>query len=76
MIAHEDTFTGGWGAELAARVAGERFESLRAPIRRIAGHDVPLPVSPVLEDAIVPDVQRITNQIRSLVTGRGGNGGA
>jgi len=76
VIAHEDTFTGGWGAELAARVAGERFESLRAPIRRIAGHDVPLPVSPVLEDAIVPDVQRITNQIRSLVTGRGGNGGA
>lgn len=76
VIAHEDTFTGGWGAELAARVAGERFESLRAPIRRIAGHDVPLPVSPVLEDAIVPDVQRITHQIRSLVTGRGGNGGA
>jgi pyruvate/2-oxoglutarate/acetoin dehydrogenase E1 component len=76
VIAHEDTFTGGWAAELAARVAGERFESLRAPICRIAGHDVPLPVSPVLEDAILPDVQHITNQIRSLVTGRGGNSGA
>jgi len=75
VIAHEDTFTGGWGAELAARVAGERFESLRAPIRRIAGHDVPLPVSPVLEDAVVPDVARITDQIRSVVKGKGaGNG--
>lgn len=69
VIAHEDTFTGGWGAELAARVAGERFESLRAPIRRIAGHDVPLPVSPVLEDAVVPDIARITDQIRSTVNG-------
>lgn len=69
VIAHEDTFTGGWGAELAARVAGERFASLRAPIRRIAGHDVPLPVSPVLEDTIVPDVARITDQIRSVVHG-------
>jgi len=76
VIAHEDTFTGGWGAELAARVAGERFGSLRAPIRRIAGHDVPLPVSPVLEDVVVPDVARITDQIRSVVKGRGGNDGA
>ena len=67
VIAHEDTYTGGWGAELAARVAEDRFESLRAPIRRIAGHDVPLPVAPVLEDAVLPDVARITDQIRALV---------
>ena len=66
LIAHEDTFTGGWGAELAARVAEDRFDSLRAPIRRVAGHDVPLPVAPVLEDAVVPSVQRIAEQIRSL----------
>ena len=66
LIAHEDTFTGGWGAELAARVAEERFDSLRAPIRRVAGHDVPLPVAPALEDAVVPSLQRIAEQIRSL----------
>lgn len=79
VIAHEDTYTGGWGAELAARVAEDRFASLRAPIRRITGHDVPLPVAPTLEDAVVPDIGRITEQIRSLVVGsrvKGGRDGA
>jgi len=69
VIAHEDTFTGGWGAEVAARVAGERFASLRAPILRIAAHDVPLPVAPVLEQAVVPSQERIADQIRQLVKG-------
>jgi pyruvate/2-oxoglutarate/acetoin dehydrogenase E1 component len=68
VIAHEDTFTGGWGAEVAARVAGERLFSLRAPIRRIAAHDVPLPVAPILEQAVVPSQERIVHQVRSLVT--------
>ncbi|MFM7145926.1 MAG: alpha-ketoacid dehydrogenase subunit beta [Actinomycetales bacterium] len=69
VIAHEDTFTGGWGAEVAARVAGERFASLRAPILRIAAHDVPLPVAPVLEQAVVPTQERIAAEIRQLVKG-------
>ncbi|MFM7212997.1 MAG: transketolase C-terminal domain-containing protein, partial [Actinomycetota bacterium] len=68
-------YTGGWGAELAARVAEDRFGSLRAPIRRITGHDVPLPVAPILEDAVVPDIGRITEQIRSLVVGSRVKGG-
>jgi pyruvate/2-oxoglutarate/acetoin dehydrogenase E1 component len=67
VIAHEDTFTGGWGAEVAARVAGERLPALRAPILRIAAHDVPLPVAPVLEQAVVPTQARIVQQVRSLV---------
>lgn len=70
VIAHEDTLTGGWGAELAARVAGERFDSLRAPIVRIAGHDVPLPVAPALEEAVIPSVARIVDQVRALVAER------
>jgi pyruvate/2-oxoglutarate/acetoin dehydrogenase E1 component len=69
VIAHEDTFTGGWGAEVAARVAGERFSALRAPILRIAAHDVPLPVAPVLEQAVVPSQERIAQGIRQLVKG-------
>ena len=69
VIAHEDTFTGGWGAEVAARGAGERCASLRAPILRIAAHDVPLPVAPVLEQTVVPTQERIMNEIRSLVIG-------
>ena len=67
VVAHEDSFTGGWGAELAARVAEERFGSLRGPIMRIAGHDVPAPVAPVLEDAVVPSVDVIRDRVRRLV---------
>ncbi|PZF85652.1 alpha-ketoacid dehydrogenase subunit beta [Jiangella anatolica] len=67
LIAHEDTLTGGWGAELAARVAQERLYSLEAPIRRVAAHDVPLPVAPVLEQAVVPTQQRIADELRLLL---------
>ena len=66
LIAHEDTLTGGWGAELAARVAEERLFSLAAPIRRVASHDVPLPVAPILEQTVVPSQARITDELRKL----------
>jgi pyruvate/2-oxoglutarate/acetoin dehydrogenase E1 component len=64
VIAHEDTLTGGWGGELAARVAEECLFSLEAPIRRVASHDVPLPVAPVMEQTVVPSVARIAAAIR------------
>ncbi len=66
LIAHEDTLTGGWGAELAARVAEERLFSLAAPIKRVASYDVPLPVAPILEQAVVPTQARITDELRKL----------
>jgi pyruvate/2-oxoglutarate/acetoin dehydrogenase E1 component len=66
VIAHEDTLTGGWGAELAARAAEECLYSLEAPVRRVAAHDVPLPFAPVLEQAVVPSVQRIAAAIREV----------
>ncbi len=69
VIAHEDTLTGGWGAEVAAVVADTCFASLRAPIRRIAARDVPLPVAPVLEQAVVPSQARIVQEIRALCQG-------
>jgi pyruvate/2-oxoglutarate/acetoin dehydrogenase E1 component len=69
VIAHEDTLTGGWGAELAARVAEECLYSLEAPIRRIASWDVPMPVSPVLEQAVVPSTARIKAAIRNCCQG-------
>jgi len=64
VIAHEDTLTGGWGAELAARVAEECLFSLEAPIRRVASHDVPLPVAPVMEQTVVPSMARIKAAIQ------------
>jgi pyruvate dehydrogenase E1 component beta subunit len=65
-IVHEDTLTGGWGAEVAARAAEECLFDLEAPISRIASHDAPMPSAPSLEDAVVPSVERIKTMIRQL----------
>jgi acetoin:2,6-dichlorophenolindophenol oxidoreductase subunit beta len=67
VIVHEDTLTGGWGAEVAARVADECLLSLEAPIKRVATYDVPAPAAPVLEDAVLPSVQRIVDTVRALL---------
>jgi pyruvate dehydrogenase E1 component beta subunit len=66
VIVHEDTLTGGWGAEVAARAVEECLYSLEAPVRRVAAHDVPLPFAPVLEQAVVPSVERIKAAIREV----------
>lgn len=66
VIVHEDTLTGGWGAEIAARAADECLYSLEAPIKRIATYDVPLPAAPGLEQAVVPSVDRIVSTISEL----------
>jgi pyruvate/2-oxoglutarate/acetoin dehydrogenase E1 component len=65
-IVHEDTLTGGWGAEVAARAADECLFSLEAPIKRIATADVPLPFAPVMEQAVVPSIERICSVIRGM----------
>jgi pyruvate dehydrogenase E1 component beta subunit len=67
VIVHEDTLTGGWGGEVAARAADECFAYLEAPIKRIAGADVPAPAAPVLEDAVVPQTATIVSVIQSLM---------
>ncbi len=66
VIVHEDTLTGGWGAEVAARAADECLYSLEAPVRRVAAPDVPAPAAPALEAAVLPSVERIIRTIREL----------
>jgi pyruvate/2-oxoglutarate/acetoin dehydrogenase E1 component len=66
-VVHEDTLTGGWGAEVAARVADDCLGSLEAPIKRIATVDVPAPAAPVLEQAIVPQVETIVTTVREML---------
>lgn len=66
VIVHEDTLTGGWGAEIAARAADECLYSLEAPVKRVASHDVPLPFAPILEQAVVPGIERISSVIRDV----------
>jgi pyruvate dehydrogenase E1 component beta subunit len=67
MIVHEACQTGGFGGELAAVIAdSEAFFHLDAPIRRVAGLDVPIPYNPVLEANVVPTLDRILREARDL----------
>ncbi len=67
LIAHEAPVTGGFGGELAAMIAGSpAFDFLDAPIRRLAGRDVPIPYNRALERAAVPQVEDIVSAATSL----------
>jgi 2-oxoisovalerate dehydrogenase E1 component beta subunit len=56
LVAHEATQSCGVGAEVAALVAAEAFEDLDAPVRRLTAPDVPIPFSPPLEQAVLPQL--------------------
>jgi 2-oxoisovalerate dehydrogenase E1 component beta subunit len=66
LVLHEDTRTGGFGAEIAATIAEEAFEDLDAPVKRIAAPDTPVPFSPVLEKAYIPQVGDVVAGLREL----------
>ncbi len=66
-IVHEDAERNGWGAEVAAKVAQEAIYYLDAPIRRICTYNVPIPFAPVMENFVVPGVDRIAKEIRELM---------
>ena len=67
LIVEEDTLTGGWGAEVAARLGETVFYHLDAPISRVASPDAPLPCAALLERAYVPDVPKIVEAGRKLL---------
>jgi 2-oxoisovalerate dehydrogenase E1 component beta subunit len=67
LVLHEDTRTGGFGAEIAATIAEEAFEDLDAPVMRIAAPDSPVPFSPPLEKAFIPQVDDVVKGLRQLV---------
>src|SRR5205085_10446804 len=56
IVAHEDTLSWGYGAEIAARIADELFDRLDAPVRRIGAMDTWVGYHPQLEAAILPQV--------------------
>ena len=66
LIVHEDTLTGGIGAELAALLAEELFEYLDGPITRVAAPDAPFPYAPPLEAAFLPNAEKIVSAARKL----------
>ena len=67
LLLHEATRTGGIGGELAAIIAEEAFEYLDAPILRVASADTPVPYSPPLEAAFLPNVEKVVAAARRLV---------
>jgi 2-oxoisovalerate dehydrogenase E1 component len=66
IVAHEDMLSWGYGAEIAARIADELFDSLDAPVRRIGAMDTFVAYQPVLEDAILPQPETILKAIVDL----------
>lgn len=66
IVAHEDTLSWGYGAEIAARIGDELFDDLDAPVRRIGATDTFVAYQPVLEDAILPQPETILKAIRDL----------
>ncbi len=67
LIVHEDNITAGFGAEIAAYLTENIFFDLDAPPRRLAMPDVPSPHNPLLMDAVVPNVERITAAMKDLL---------
>jgi 2-oxoisovalerate dehydrogenase E1 component beta subunit len=66
LIVHEATRTAGAGAEVAALIAEEAFDSLDGPVTRLASEDTPVPHNPILEAAFQPQVDEIADAIRRL----------
>jgi pyruvate/2-oxoglutarate/acetoin dehydrogenase E1 component len=67
LIAHEDVLTGGFGGEIASRIANEAFERLDAPIMRVAAKDCHVPYGPLLENAMLPQESDIASALERLI---------
>jgi pyruvate/2-oxoglutarate/acetoin dehydrogenase E1 component len=67
LIAHEATRSCGVGAEVAALISEEAFEDLDAPVRRLTAPDVPIPFSPPLERAALPQLDDMKEACRELL---------
>jgi 2-oxoisovalerate dehydrogenase E1 component len=66
IVAHEDSLSFGYGAEIAARIAAELFEYLDAPVKRVCALDTFVAYAPQLEDAILPQAADVAKAIAEL----------
>ncbi len=68
LVAHEATRSCGVGAEVAALITEHAFEHLDAPVRRLTAPDVPIPFSPPLEQAVLPQPDDMKEALRELLS--------
>ncbi len=66
ILLHEDIMSGGIGGEVAARIAEKAFEYLDGPVVRVTSPDTPVPFSPPLEEAFLPNVPKLVEKARWL----------
>jgi 2-oxoisovalerate dehydrogenase E1 component len=66
IVAHEDSLSFGYGAEIAARIANDLFEYLDAPVRRVAALDTFVAYAPQVEDEILPQSSDVAKAIQEL----------
>jgi 2-oxoisovalerate dehydrogenase E1 component len=66
IVAHEDMLSWGYGAEIAARIGEELFDSLDAPVRRVASMDTFVAYQPLLEDVILPQPEDLYRAMEDL----------
>ena len=67
IVAYEDMLSWGFGAEIAARIAGDLFDELDAPVQRVAAMDTFCAYQPKLEDVILPQVDNLTAAVKQIV---------
>jgi 2-oxoisovalerate dehydrogenase E1 component len=67
LVAHEANVTGGFGAEIAARIGERHFSELDAPVRRVGAPDVRIPPAPALQEALLPSAASIERAAQQLV---------
>jgi acetoin:2,6-dichlorophenolindophenol oxidoreductase subunit beta len=67
VVCHEAWVSGGFGAEVAARVTEELFDELEAPVARVGARSAHIPFSPPLERAVVPQHEEIVDAVRRVV---------
>lgn len=67
VVLHEANSTGGFGAEVAARLTEQHWDKLKAAVRRIAAPDIRMPASPLLQKALVPSAETIAAAINELM---------
>jgi len=67
IVLHEDTRTGGMGGEIAAIITEKAFDALDGPVLRVTAPDTPVPFSPPLEEAFLPNTEKVLDAARRLL---------